>query len=198
MKVLGISGSPRHGSNTEILLEQVLKGAESQGATTGILRACNLNIMPCSHCDDCLHSGRCSFLDDMQDVFTEIEQADCIVLAAPLQFMGVPAQMKVLIDRAQPKWCTKYILKQRPLGDEHKRHGLFVSVGGRTGEHLFEAAETTVKAFFVSLDIKYVGKVVFAGIERRAQMQDNKLALQEAFDAGHKLARSSLAASLAI
>ena len=190
MKVLGISGSPRHGSNTEILLEWVLNGAASSGAATGILRACNLNIMPCSHCDDCWRSGKCSLLDDMQDVFGEIEQSDFIVLAAPVQFMGVPAQMKTLIDRTQSRWCKKYILKQPPLGDERKRYGLFVSVGGCTGEHLFEAAETTVKAFFISLDIKYTGKLVYSGIEGRAQIQTNTLALQEAFTAGQKLVQN--------
>jgi multimeric flavodoxin WrbA len=187
---LGIAGSPRYNSNTEILLWQVLKGTESQGAVTSMLHVCKLNIVPCSHCDICLRSGLCSHHDDMQGVFAEIQQSDGVVLAAPLYFMGVPSQVKALIDRTQPMWCKKYHLKQMPLGDERSRHGLFVSVGSRTGEHLFEAAQVTVKAFFASLDIKYTGRVVFSGVDGRAQIRHNAAALQEAFAAGQKLVQS--------
>lgn len=187
MKVLGLIGSPRHDSNTEILLGQVLEGAGSKGAATGILRISNLNVIPCSHCDGCLQGGVCSLIDDMRDVFYEIEQADYVVLAAPIHFMGVPSQVKTLIDRAQSKWCKKYMLKQSPFDDERKRQGLFVSVCGRTGEHLFEAAEVTVKAFFTSLNIKYAGKLVFSGIEERAQIRCDATALQEAYTIGEKL-----------
>jgi len=187
LKVLGIAGSPRHGSNTEILLEQVLEGATSKGAAIGILHISNLNIMPCSHCEGCLQGGVCSLIDDMRYVFDEIEQADYVVLAAPIHFMGVPSKVKTLIDRAQSKWCKKYVLKQPPFDDERKRQGLFVSVCGRTGEHLFEAAEVTVKAFFTSLNIKYTGKLVFSGIEERTQIRCDATALQAAYTIGEKL-----------
>ncbi|RJO62719.1 MAG: flavodoxin family protein [Dehalococcoidia bacterium] len=187
MKVLGIAGSPRFGSNTDILLGEVLKGAESKGAETKLIHVANLSIMACNHCDSCMHTGECPFQDDTQKVYKEIEQADRVVLAAPLQFMGLPSQLKALIDRAQAQWVRKYILKIPPLGDTRERRGLFVSVGGRTGEHLFEPALATVKAFFVSLDIKYAGMVAFSGIEGRAQISDNPEAIREAFSAGEKL-----------
>jgi len=187
LKVLGIAGSPRSGSNTDILLGEVLKGAESQGAETKLIHVANLNIMACDHCDSCIRTGECHFQDDTQKVYNEMEQADCVVLAAPIQFMGLPSQLKALIDRAQALWVRKYLLKITPLGDARERRGLFVSVAGRTGEHLFEPALATVKAFFASLDIKYAGMVAFQGIEGRAQISDNPEALKEAFRAGEKL-----------
>jgi len=190
LRVLGISGSPRYNSNTEILLEQVLKGAESHGADTDTLRVCGLNIEPCAHCDICGRDGLCHLNDDMQAVFKAIEQADGIVLAAPLHFMGIPSQMKALIDRAQPMWCRKYLLKRLPLDDKRKRLAFFVSVGGRTGEQMFDAAEVTVKAFFACLDIKYTGKLVFSGIEKCAQVRSDTTALLESFNAGQNLAQS--------
>lgn len=191
MKILGIAGSPRYGSNTDILLGEVLKGAESAGAETELVHVGNLNIMACSHCDACLRSGVCPFQDDMQKVYKALEQADRVVLAAPLHFMGLPSQLKTLIDRVQSAWVKKYILKIPPLGDTRERRGLFVSVGGRNGEHLFESAEATVKAFFASLDIKYDGRVAFAGIDGRAQIQKNPEALKAAFAAGQKLAAAA-------
>jgi multimeric flavodoxin WrbA len=191
LKVLGIAGSPRWGSNTDILLGEVLKGAESKGAETKLIHVTSLNIKQCDHCDSCLRTGKCPFQDDTQMVYKEMEQADRVVLAAPLHFMGLPSQLKALIDRAQELWVRKYLLKIPPLGDTRERRGIFVSVGGRTGEHLFEPAMATVKAFFASLDIKYAGMVAFPGIEGRARISDNPDALKEAFRAGEKLVEPS-------
>lgn len=191
MKVLGIAGSPRWGSNTDIILGEVLKGAESKGAETKLIHVTNLNIMPCNHCDSCIRTGECPFQDDTQKVFKEIEQVDRVVLAAPLHFMGLPSQVKGLIDRAQSLWVKKYLLKIPPLGDTRERRGLFVSVGGRTGEHLFEPALATVKSFFASLDIKYGGMLAFPCVEGRAQILNYPEALKEAFAAGEKLVEPS-------
>jgi multimeric flavodoxin WrbA len=191
LKVLGIVGSPRFGSNTDILLTEVIKGAESKGAETRVIYVANLNIMACNHCDACLRTGECPFQDDTQKIYKDIEWADRVVLAAPLHFMGLPSQLKALIDRAQALWVRKYLLKIPPLGDSRERLGLFVSVGGRKGEHLFEPALATVKAFFASLDIRYAGIVAFPGIEGRAIILDHPEMRQEAFYAGQKLVESA-------
>jgi multimeric flavodoxin WrbA len=189
--VLGLAGSPRTGGNTDILLGEVLSGAESKGAVTRHIHVCNLNIAPCVHCDSCLRSGECYFHDDFQKVLKEMEKADRVVLAAPLHFMGIPAQTKALIDRMQSLWVRKYILKIPPLGDDRVRKGLFVSAGGRHKENLFEPVLATVKAFFASLDIKYEGMVAFSGIDAKGEILNHPEALKEAFAAGEKLVEST-------
>jgi multimeric flavodoxin WrbA len=133
------------------------------------------------------------FTDDMQKVFKEIEQADRIVLAAPVHFMGLPSQVKTMIDRAQSLWVKKYLLKVPPLAVVKERRGLFVTVGGRTGEHLFDGALATVKAFFATLDIKYAGMVAFQGVESRAMVLSHPEMTDEAFLAGQKLVEPALA-----
>lgn len=187
MRVLGLAGSPRRGSNTDLLLAEALKGAESRGAETKKIYVADLKIMPCQGCDSCPYTGQCPFQDDTQMVFSEIEQADRIVLASPLHFMGLPSQLKALIDRAQSLWARKYLLNLPPLGSVKERRGLFISVGGRTGEHLFEPALATVKAFFRSLDIEFAGIVAFPGIEARAEIINHPAALKEAYMAGQAL-----------
>jgi multimeric flavodoxin WrbA len=187
MNVLGIAGSPRRRSNTDILLDEVLKGAASQGAETKTLYITSLNIGPCQNCEVCLYSGNCPLRDDMPQVYQELTWADRIVLAAPLQFMGLPAPVKALVDRGQSAWARKYRLKIPPLGDNRERWGLFVSVGGRKGENLFDGALATVKSFFVCLDVKYAGILAFAGIENRGEISNHPEALQAAFETGQKL-----------
>ena len=107
MRVLGIAGSPRRGGNTDLLLAEVLKGAASLEAEVKTIILNDLKITPCQHCDACFEAGRCKYQDDMQMVYQELEQADRIVLASPLHFMGVTAQMKAMIDRCQALWARK-------------------------------------------------------------------------------------------
>ena len=187
MRVLGIAGSARRGSNTDILLDEVLKGAVSRGAETKTIIVPNLNIVACQDCGACSSTGNCPFGDDMVRVHQDLTWADRLVLAAPLHFMGLPSQTKALIDRTQGLWVKKYLLKQPPLGDSRARRGLFVSAGGRIGEHLFDGALTTVKAFFASLDVEYAGIVACAGMEKRAEISAHPEVLAKALAAGEEL-----------
>ncbi len=188
LRVLGIAGSPRRGGNTDLLLAEVLRGAASRGAQVKTIVLDNLKIRPCQHCDACLKTGRCKIKDDMQMVYDELEQADRIVLASPIHFMGVSAQTKVMVDRCQCLWARKYVLKLPPLGSEPgKKKGLFVSVGGRRVANLFEPAIATVKAVFASLDITYAGELVFRSVDEKGAITQYPDAICQAFLAGQRL-----------
>ena len=187
MKVLGISGSPRLGGNTDILLAEVMRGARSKGAEVKTIYICDLDIAPCQHCDSCLRTGDCKTNDDMQTVYRELEEADRIVLASPIHFMGVTAQVKAMIDRCQALWARKYRLKMLPLHDDKKRKGLFVSVGGRKKADQFQPAVATVKALFATLDIDYSDELVFPGIDYKGAITKHPDALKQAYVAGQKL-----------
>ena len=188
MMVLGIAGSPRRGGNTDILLAEVLRGAASRGATVKTIVLSDLHIDPCLHCDACLKAGQCRIDDDMQQVYRDLREADRIVLAAPIHFLGVPAQTKAMIDRFQAFWALKYVLKLPPLGDKRERKGLFVSVGGRSEPNVFEPAIAMVKLVFRTLDVAYAGELLFPGIDEKGVVSKNADALEQAYLAGQRLA----------
>ncbi|MFC2051721.1 flavodoxin family protein [Chloroflexota bacterium] len=187
MKVLGIAGSPRRGGNTDLLLAEVMRGAASKGAEVKTVVLNNLKITPCQHCDACLKAGNCRIQDDMQMIYRELEESDRIVLASPIQFMGVTAQMKAMIDRCQALWARKYVLKVPPLGKERERKGFFISVGGTRLSNLFEPALVMVKTLFRILDIAYAGELLFSGVDEKGAIKKHPDALQQAFLAGQKL-----------
>ncbi len=187
MRVLGIAGSPRRGGNTDLLLAEVMKGAESKGAEVKTIILNNLKITPCQHCDACFEKGKCRIKDDMQMVHKELERADRIVLASPIQFMGVTAQTKAMIDRCQALWARKYILKKPPLGDRRGRRGLFVSVGGMKLANLFEPSLAIVKSLFKVLDVTYAGDLLFPGVDEKGAIKNHPDALKQAFAAGQRL-----------
>ena len=188
MRVLGIAGSPRRGGNTDLLLAEVMKGAAAEGVEVKTIVLNDLDMTPCQHCDACFEVGVCRFDDDMQMVYKELEKADRIVLASPVQFMGVSAQAKIMIDRCQALWARKYVLKIPPLGDRRPRKGLFIAVGGMKLANLFEPSLATVKALFKVLDIDYAGDLLFPGVDEKGAIKDHPDALKQAFSAGQKLA----------
>lgn len=191
LRVLGISASPRHNGNTELLLAEALKGAASAGAQVKTLRLCELDIAPCRHCDSCLKTGKCTIDDDMQMVHRELRNLDRIMLASPIFFMGITAQGKAMIDRCQALWALKYVLKLPvSLSPGKRRKGLFISVGGLPyeKERLFSPARATVKAFFAALDVKYSGELLFPHVDKVGEIAQHPTALQDAFRAGQELA----------
>jgi hypothetical protein len=189
LKVLGIAGSPRRDGNTDHLLQQVMAGASSQGAETKTVVLSQLNIAPCRHCDGCIKTGKCVVDDDMQWLHTDLREADRIALASPIFFMGVTAQTKAMIDRCQALWVIKYVLKiPVAINPGKERRGVFISVGGTRLRNLFEPATATVKSWFITLDIKYAGELVFSGIDESESIRLHPTALKDAFSIGQKLA----------
>ena len=188
MKVLGIMGSPRKGGNTDLLLEEALKGAKSQGAEVEKIVVSELKIAPCDELYPCLKEGKCNIDDDMQQVYPKLLEADSIVLASPVFFYGLTSQTKALIDRCQALWVRRYILKQTPLSTG-KRKGIFLSVGATKGERLFDGVVLTVKCFFDAIDVEYSGDILIRGVEQKGKIKQHPTALKEAFELGKKLAQ---------
>ena len=187
LNVLGLSGSPRLGGNTEQLLHEVMRGARTHGAETRVIEIADLDISGCTHCDYCRRAGECKIRDDMVMVYDALRQADRVVVASPLHFMSVTAQLKAAIDRCQCLWVRKYEMKLPPLEPAKARKGLFISTGGRRVKNLFDSAKTTVKAFFTVLDIEYTGEILFSGVDEAGAIASVPGALKQAFEAGEKL-----------
>ena len=188
MKVLGLAGSPRRHGTTDILLEKFMQGAAAKGAETKTLNVCNLKVSGCIHCDACLEKGICIIKDDMQMIYKEMESADRIVVTSPVQFMGISAQMKAVIDRCQALWARKYVLKIPPLGDTHPRKGYFISVSGRrTVPNLFDGEMLTIKNFFKMIDVPLVGELLVPGVDAKGDIMQHQEALDQAYQAGQNI-----------
>ena len=117
--------------------------------------------------------------------------ADVIVMASPVQFTGVTAQMKAFIDRCQSLWAKKYVLKIPPLGDRRERKGFFISVGGRKVSNLFDPMVIMIKTFFRIIDVKYAGELLFSGIDEKGAVAKHPDALKQAFEAGQRLSEGT-------
>src|SRR4030043_798585 len=152
--LLGIMGSPRMKGNTDLLLDEALKGAQSRGAETGKIIVANLKIAPCQEDYGCLKDGNCTIRDDMVEIYPKLLEADAIIVASPIFFYGLTSQLKALIDRCQALWVRKHVLKMPGPGSDSRR-GVFIGVGATTGGKLFDGSILTMKYFFEAISVKY-------------------------------------------
>ena len=190
MKVLGIMGSPRRQSNTEILLDKVLEGAREAGAEVEKVLVSKLKISPCLEIYACFKDGNCAIKDDMQSLYKKLLEADHIIFASPIFFYGITSQAKAIIDRCQALWGRRHVLG---MGKEDKRvrRGVFVSVGATHGKRLFDGAVLTLKYFFDAIGVRYFGDLLIRGIDKKGQIREHPTALDDAFRLGQELVRGS-------
>jgi multimeric flavodoxin WrbA len=189
MTVLGIMGSPRRQSNTEILLDKALEGAREAGAEVEKVLVSKLKISPCLEIYACRKDGNCAIKDDMQSLYKKLLEADHVIFASPMFFYSVTSQAKAVIDRCQALWVRKHVLGMGKE-DERERRGVFISVGATRGTKLFDGAVLTVKYFFDAIGVKYSGDLLVRGIDNRAQIKEHPTALEDAFRLGQELVRS--------
>ncbi|MBD5542205.1 MAG: flavodoxin family protein [Lachnospiraceae bacterium] len=104
MKVLAVSSSPRKEGNSDVLCDRFLQGAKEAGHETEKISLGNKNISPCAACYGCGKSKACVKKDDMGEILEKLIEADVIVLATPVYFYSMSAQMKTFIDRCLPRY----------------------------------------------------------------------------------------------
>ena len=141
MKVLGICGSPRDGA-TEFLLKNALKDLESESIETQFITVRDKDISPCTHCNECVDTnGNCSIHDDMDEIYDALREADGIILASPIHFGSISAQLKAVIDR-----CQAMIMED--LDIFKNKVGISIVVGGdRSGGQ--ELAIQQINTFYL-------------------------------------------------
>jgi hypothetical protein len=212
-------GSPRKRGNADLLLEQALAGAREAGAETEKLLAADLKAAPCLACRGCERTGICVVHDTMTEVYPKLSGAQAIIVSSPIFFMGLPAQLKALIDRCQPFWVRKYLLHQpiympakasepdEPVGGVHEtpppledrqnpngefptRSGLFIAVGATNLPRTFDAVRFEVQSFFHCIEVKYADELLFPDVEEHGAIAHVPEALSAAFRAGEKLVKS--------
>ena len=105
MKVVTLLGSPRPNGNTATLAKAFNETAEEMGADVKSFMLNKLDFKGCQACDACkTKSNKCVLKDDLAEVLETVENTDILVLATPIYFAEVTAQLKTFVDR-----CYSYL-----------------------------------------------------------------------------------------
>ncbi len=193
IKLFGIAGSPRRGGNSDILLDEVLRGAKDAGSDAEKIVAASMKIAPCNECGSCNSTGECIIDDDMQMVYQKLRDADRIILATPVFFAGVSAHAKMLIDRCQALWARKYLLGKslQKEGPAIKREGMLISVAAAKGSTVFDCVMKTAKYFYLAIDVDYKHNLLYDNIEKKGDIKRHQTALRDAYEKGRVLGKEN-------
>ena len=175
--VLILSGSPRKGGNSDLLCDAFQRGAEESGHTVIKVRVAEKKIAPCRGCYFCSeHDGECVMQDDMAELLQAIIDADVLVLASPVYFYSVAAQLKAVIDRTVARWT------------EVKNKELYYIMTAADAER--SALETTLACFRGYADCiegaKEMGVLYGTGVYEKGEVNGMPV-LKEAYTMGKQV-----------
>ncbi len=172
-KVLILAGSPRVNGNSEILADEFARGAEENGNRVEKIRVADKNIGYCKACYKCVKLGKCIIEDDMAEIMEKIIAADVIVLASPVYFYSVSAQLKTLIDRTMCRW-----------EEVQNKEFYYIATAAEEGD---DVATRTIECFRGFADCvegaKEMGIVLGLGAEKRGDVKKTD-AVVKAYEMG--------------
>ncbi len=172
-----LMGSPRPGGNTAQLVNAFVSGLDARH-TVDILPAAQMNLHPCTGCNACFHSAdnACVQQDDMAACYARMAKADILVVATPLYFYSVSAQLKILIDRLHNPIRANFQVKKLVL----------LAVAGNAEPSVFDpliALYHTIRTYF---HLEDSGILTVPGVRRANDISDHP-ALEQARALGASL-----------
>ena len=110
-RVIVISTSLRHGSNSDMLADKFMEGAKAAGNDVEKITLAGKNIQFCKGCLGCHKLGRCVINDDVNDIMAKVIKADVVCWATPIYYYEMSGQMKTLIDRMNAMYGRDYAFR---------------------------------------------------------------------------------------
>ncbi len=115
-RILAVVGSPRAQSNSAALAEAALDELAALGATCETIRLAERAVAPCLAHAACADLDACPLDDDTHAVLESVYAADGLILASPVYYENVSAQMKAFIDRNVFRYAHDQWLAARAVG----------------------------------------------------------------------------------
>ncbi len=189
-KILGLSGSPRAGGNTDTLLEQFLKGAKEAGSEVELLFLRNYRINYCIGCEQCRRDKTCTRFDDaMRLLYPKIEESQGLIIGSPAHNYNITAITKAFIDRLYPyydftggkprEWSSRLA--------EQNRKAIVFTVGEQKSIHDMRLALPAMALPLQALGYVVARQVSFRGFFAKNDISASKKSLLRAHDAGARL-----------
>ncbi|MCK4260283.1 MAG: flavodoxin family protein [Halanaerobiales bacterium] len=169
LKVLMIFGSPRQKGNSQKILEYILKGITSTQGDVEVQRIFlgTLDISPCIACDRCQRQLGCVLKDDMQPLYNLFNETDLVIVASPIYFNSISAQLKGMVDRCQAIWTSKYVHQKSIINRQKYRLGVFVATAGNPEKSAeFEPSIRVMDLFLKSINTHYYKNLFVDNIDK--------------------------------
>jgi multimeric flavodoxin WrbA len=174
MKVVAIVGSPHAKGNTSYLTDVALKELAKQGIETEKIMLGQYAVGPCLAHDGCGTFTICQVKDDAPGIIEKFNTADAVILASPVYFYDVTAQMKAFIDRNFFTFTHD--------GKKKAKYAGLIAIGGGGG------ADETIKTLQAFAGLPDKDCFIVSGYHGDSSAKDSPALVKQASEMGRKLA----------
>lgn len=176
MNILVLSGSPRKGGNTDLLVDAFVRGASPRHHVE-VVSVHDYKVNPCIGCNSCFarEDHACCQKDDMQAVYEKAATVEMLVIASPVYFYGLSAQLKAVIDRFH-----------NPIRDTFHIHKMaLLLIGAASLPELFDGILTQYRLCLNFFKLEDMGQVLVRGAKDKGDVGEESLL--QAYALGKKI-----------
>lgn len=173
-RIVILVGSMRKGGNTDLLAQAFAEGANKHNIVE-IVSVADYKVNPCIGCNSCFtrKENQCFQKDDMVKIYKKLKMADVLVIASPVYFYGISAELKAIIDRLHTPMRNEFQVKKLAL----------LLVGAATLPELFDAIKLQYQLVLNFFHLEDAGMILVRGVKDIGDIQRTK-ALEEAHNLG--------------
>lgn len=176
-RIVILVGSMRKNGNTDILAKAFAEGA-GQKNEVDIISVADYKVNPCIGCNSCFdrEGHGCFQADDMQKIYPKLEKADMLVVASPVYFYGISAQLKAIVDRLHTPMRNNLKIKKLAL----------LLVAAAELPTVFDSIKLQYQLVLDFFHLEDAGMVLVRGVKDKGDIK-NHPALKDAFALGKNL-----------
>lgn len=176
-RVIVISTSLRHASNSDMLADKFVEGAKAAGNDVEKISLVGKNIQFCKGCMDCQRLGMCVIKDDVNDIMAKVLEADVVCWATPIYYYEMSGQMKTLIDRMNAMYEQDYKFRDVYL----------LTTAAEDEEETPKRAETGLGGWIACYPKSRLAGTLFCGGVNDPREIEGNVKLQEAYELGKSI-----------
>ena len=177
-KVLVITTSLRTKSNSDILAESLIKGAQDAGHEVEHISLKGKELKFCIGCLACQKTQKCVLKDDAVWIAEKVKNADTLVFATPIYYYEMSGQMKTLLDRMNPLYPSDYKFRKVYI----------LSTAAKDEAYVPEKAVSGLKGWVDCFEkAEFAGSLFCGGISDSGETAGKKAELEEAYQFGKML-----------
>ena len=176
-RIVILVGSVRKCGNTELLAGAFAEGAKPHNEVE-VISVADYRIFPCTGCNCCFSTEghACIQEDDMAQIYEKLRKADTLVVASPVYFYGISAQLKTLVDRLHTPMRNAFSIRRLGL----------ILVGAATLPDLFDPIVMQYQMICRFFNLESIGTVLVSGVREKGGVKYGD-GMQRAFELGSKL-----------
>ena len=173
-RIVVLVGSMRKGGNTDLLAQAFAEGAGKNNIVE-IISVADYKVNPCIGCNSCFarEGNQCFLKVDMAKIYEKLKITDMVVIASPVYFYGISAELKAIIDRLHTPMRNEFQVKKLAL----------LLVGAATLPELFDAIKLQYQLVLNFFELEDAGMVLVRGVKDIGDIKETK-SLEEAYKLG--------------